>query len=1179
MDVDGGIGHAMRPQSGIDGIDAQFQRINSNGGTDPAITSSMQRNRSLVALLFAQTQVVFNDNAAKLMLVAMAPLILPPREADITVGLVAALLVLPFILFSPFCGWLADRFPKQRILRDALLLQFLGMFLLMAALWFHSLPGAVAVFFLLALQSCLFSPSKQGALKEIVGEERLGQAVGWMEMLTICAILGGSLGGGWLLDQGTKLGGDVWRGGFLAAAALTVLCLPALAAGRAIRTEPAHVKEPFTFSLFWNHVHDLRHVWSMVVVRRSALGVAYFYGLGGLLYLVIVQSGREAYAGSTAAAVETGILLAILGAGVAVGALTAVRRCRHGIDLGLIPVGGLMMPFVLLLLGLSEPASHLFKAGLFIFGVASGFFIVPLNATLQNEAPAGSRGRILAAGNLLSNLAGIAAVGCYLACSAWLGMESRAQMLLLAAVTFGVAIYLVVLLPESLMRLAVSLPGWMIYRLRLHGIENLPKGGALLVCNHVSYVDAVVLQIASPRPIRFLAYEAFFSMPLLGAALRLVKAIPISSHHAKDAIRLATDALGRGDLVCIFPEGALTRTGKLMGFRRGFELIARRAHVPVVPVHLDSLWGSVFSFSGNRYFTKLPRRIPYPVTISFGAPIPAEAAEAKGIRRAILDLGERAFRERDILKESLGWAMIKALCTRPWQVGLIDRTAGRAAYRRGTLLGLAMAVARTIKSWDEAHVGVALPPGAGATVFNLACVLAGKVPVNLNLTAGREAALATLERAGIKRIITAEAVRKQFKEFPWTAETPDAAVWLGGMKKAELIPCLAAGWLLPAGWLRRGLGVSREGGDREAVLLFTSGSSGQPKGVPLTHANLLGNISQIDAVNMLQQKDVVLGCLPLFHSLGMTMTLWLTLLRGVKVVTVPSPLDAKAIGVAAEEEKVTVILGTTTFLRRYLVKVKPEQFKTVRMAVAGAEKLPADVVEAYQKTFGTGVYEGYGMTECSPLVSVNLPNPTAGAATADPQEGGRIGSVGRLMPGITARLFDPETGAETDGSGILALKGVNIFRGYLGQPEKTAEMMRDGWLLTGDLAHFDDEGFLHIEGRLARFSKIGGEMVPHGTVEEAVRAVWGEGGATVPELAIVGIPDEQKGEALVLLTTVAPDQEFLRKGLAARGLPNLWVPKKSVVVEALPQLGSGKLDLQACRRLAEAGMAAAAEAA
>jgi acyl-[acyl-carrier-protein]-phospholipid O-acyltransferase/long-chain-fatty-acid--[acyl-carrier-protein] ligase len=275
---------------------------------------------------------------------------------------------------------------------------------------------------------------------------------------------------------------------------------------------------------------------------------------------------------------------------------------------------------------------------------------------------------------------------------------------------------------------------------------------------------------------------------------------------------------------------------------------------------------------------------------------------------------------------------------------------------------------------------------------------------------------------------------------------------------------------------------------------------------------------------------------------------------------------------------VTVILGTATFLRRYLAKVTPEQFKTVRMAVAGAEKLPADVAEAYEKTFGFPIFEGYGMTECSPVVAVNIPDVTFGRN--ERQTGRKLGTVGRLFPGIACRLLDPETGAEAapEAAGVLALKGVNIFRGYLGQPGKTAEMFRDGWLVTGDLARFDDDGFLHIEGRLGRFSKIAGEMVPHGTVEEAVRAALGEGGATPPELMVTGIPDAQKGEALVLLVAGEADAETVRRGLAARGLPNLWVPKKLVRVEALPQLASGKLDLQACRRLAEASAAAATSA-
>jgi acyl-[acyl-carrier-protein]-phospholipid O-acyltransferase / long-chain-fatty-acid--[acyl-carrier-protein] ligase len=353
------------------------------------------------------------------------------------------------------------------------------------------------------------------------------------------------------------------------------------------------------------------------------------------------------------------------------------------------------------------------------------------------------------------------------------------------------------------------------------------------------------------------------------------------------------------------------------------------------------------------------------------------------------------------------------------------------------------------------------------------------------------------------------------------------------------------------------------GGDREAALLFTSGSAGEPKGVILTHSNILGNIEQLDSYGVLSKDDKVMSCLPFFHSFGFTVTLFYAMIKGLRVVTSPNPLQVATIIQAIEEEKATVHIGTPTFFRPYLKKATREQLSTLRAVVAGAEKTPEGFHDMWESRFGNSYLEGYGLTETSPVVACNLP-----------VEGKyRKGSVGKLFPGMAARVLNSETGEPQSiyKQGILCLKGCNVFAGYLDNPSATAEAIdSEGWFITGDLARMDEDGFLYIEGRLSRFSKIAGEMVPHGTVEQAIAKAYGVHDSEDASFVVTGKADDEKGEVLILVSTLEIDISKLREklSLAEIALPNLWIPRLMVKVEKIPLLASGKLDIKAIRRIA-----------
>ncbi|HXC03073.1 MAG TPA: AMP-binding protein [Opitutaceae bacterium] len=731
---------------------------------------------------------------------------------------------------------------------------------------------------------------------------------------------------------------------------------------------------------------------------------------------------------------------------------------------------------------------------------------------------------------------------------------------------------------HSLMLRAVEFLGAKVarlfYRVRVLGAERLPKtGGVLLLANHLSYVDVIALQLACPRRIRFVGHESLAQSNLLYRWLYwFTGTIPISPHNALESTRRIVRELQAGEVILLFPEGSISRTGVLMELHRGFELMSRKSGAPVVPASVDGLWGSLFSFSGNKYIWKSPRLMPTPVCVAFGEPIAPGQATAATVRQALLDLGAQAFEERPGLRRHLGREVVRQLAKRPNRVEIIDRTAERREVKAGQLLAAAAALSRRLRKTVSAHrVGIVLPPGAGGAIANLAVVLAGKVPVNLNFTAGVAATQSALQIAEIDTVITADAMRAKLPAFPWPARTLDlrGEIAAAGGKRA-IFPWLVAVWLLPGQWLASLLGLPRTGDREEAALLFTSGSAGEPKGVVLTHRNILANCAQVSSTAILPQTAVMLASLPLFHSFGFTVMLWYPLLRGCCVVTVPSPLDTRKIIDAIKAERASVLVGAPTFLRPFLKKAEKEDLCSLTLVVSGAEKLPRELYDGFLGKFGIEIMQGYGLTETAPMANFNQPNPPVPTTTAAEQEGKRLGSVGRMLPGMTVRIVDPDTLAErpVTETGLLLFRGPNIFGGYLKDEEKTRAALRDGWFVTGDLARFDEAGFLHIEGRLSRFSKIGGEMVPHGTVEQKLAEVFELDQSEGLRVAVVGIPDAAKGEALVLLTTLDLGADQVRDKLVAAGLPNLWVPKIVRRVEKIPMLGTGKLDLKGCKDLA-----------
>jgi len=449
---------------------------------------------------------------------------------------------------------------------------------------------------------------------------------------------------------------------------------------------------------------------------------------------------------------------------------------------------------------------------------------------------------------------------------------------------------------------------------------------------------------------------------------------------------------------------------------------------------------------------------------------------------------------------------------------------------------------------------------------NLAAALSGKVPVNLNYTSSDEAFASCAAQCKLETVVTTKLL---LDKIP--LKVPGRVVLIeevaAGHGFAERFKALLF-WCLPASLLERILsgGASRTL-DELATIIFSSGSTGDPKGVMLTHYNIASNIEQMGQTFSFDRGDTLLGVLPFFHSFGFTVTLWLPPVLGVSVVYHPSPLDLAAVGELVRDYRVTFLMATPTFLQAYMRRCSPEDFGSLEFVLVGAEKLPERVALAFEDRFGIRPLEGYGATECSPVVAVNTRDFRAPGFR---QLGAKRGSIGQPLPGISVRIVDPETNeiAPPGRPGLLIVRGPNVMQGYLGKPEKTEEVLREGWYITGDIAAEDEDGFLIITDRLSRFSKIGGEMVPHVKIEERLHEI---GGMTEQTFVVTGVPDEKKGERLVVLHLLEQQElQAILDKLPQAGLPNLWTPRANqfFFVEELPHLGTGKLDLRRIRELA-----------
>lgn len=1124
--------------------------------------------RRFLPLFTAQTTGAIADNLFKsafVMLVTYGTAIQSPIDPGALSALAGGALIAPFFLFSALAGEMADRFERSRLLQILKAAELLTVLAAIAALFVGSLALCLVALFALGAQATFSSPVRYALLPQHLAADELVDGNALLEGGTFLSILLGTIAGGIAvaIDYGTEL-----------ASLLLVLCA---LAGFAASLYVPHAPAPSpALRLSRNPVAAtaaiLRHAGEQRAVWLSILGASWFW-LVGAVFLSQIPAFAKQTLGAGSGVVT--LFLAAFSIGVGVGSVLCGRLMRGEVSARYVPLAALGMAVFSLdlalasqaavatgsaeLLGIVEFLSGFSGVRIFVdltaIAVCGGLFVVPLYAIIQRRSDEAARARTIAAMNIMNALfmTGAAAVTALLLAA---GFATPDLWLALAVLNGGVALWICRLLPQDTLRMLARIVLRLAYRVELRGAEHLAAAGerVVIVPNHVSYLDGPLIAAFLPGSPMFAIDTAqaarWWVRPLLAGA-DIYPMDPTRPMATKSLIK----ALRDGRQCVIFPEGRLNVTGgALMKVYDGPALIADKGHAAVLPVRIDGVEFTPFSRLGGR----LRRRWFPKVTITLYEPRRlAIAPELRGRGRrmraglVLYDLmSEMMARRPD--PPSLFGALLEARAAHGGgHPMLADPTAGPLSYDRVVMASLVLGRLLARHARPGEAVGLMVPNSIGAAAAFLALQATGRVPAMLNHTAGIDAVLSACRTAQLRTVITSRRFIELAK-LDALAEALTGAVeivWLEDLRaQLGLVDKLYGLFALRVAAVRhRRLGIAASDA---AAILFTSGSEGAPKGVVLSHANLLANRRQLAARVDFSPADHLLNALPMFHSFGLTAGFLLPLLSGVRLFLYPSPLHYRIVPELAYGVGATLLFGTDTFLAGYARAANPYDFYALRYVFAGAEPVREETRRIWAERFGKRILEGYGVTECSPVIAVNTPMHF------------KAGTVGRMLPLIEHRV-EPVPGIEAGGR--LLLRGPNVMSGYL-RPEAPGVLAPPdaGWHDTGDIVRIDDEGYVTIAGRAKRFAKLAGEMVSLAVAERIAAAAYPQ-----HRHAVVALPDARRGERLVLVSE-APEvrRDALIEAAHRERLPEIAIARDMVAVAALPLLGSGKTDYPAVQRLA-----------
>ncbi len=1111
--------------------------------------------RNFLPLFTAQFLGALHDNLFKNALVVallFKTAALDAQGAQLLTTLAAAVFILPYVLFSAQGGELATRFPKHLVIRAIKVVEAGIAVMGIIALTGGSLTLAFVTLFALGTHSAFFSPVKYSLLPEHLTPAQLVGGNALLNTGTFMAILAGTLLGTGLMALPQ---GEIY------VSALVGLCAAAglIAAWFIPQTTAA---QPF-LHLQANPLRVTASCLRMMpdlplTLRRTILGISWFYFMGGMF---LAQLPNFVHDILKADAATLTLVLVIFSLGIAAGGLLNNRLLRGRLEAVYVPVAvlGISLFSFDLYLASAVATGHLsFRAGLDIglIALCGGLFVVPLEAILQHGSDKRVRSRVMAL-NAVMNALFIVASSLFSMALIAAGLDVRALFAAFAAANLAVAFYICRLMPDYLIKTVLQGALKALYRVEVRGLENYPRAGerAVIVANHVSFIDPPILAAFLPGRPMFAVNSRVARWFWVAPFLKLVDFFPLdptSPYALKSLIRKVEE----NRHVVIFPEGRLTETGGLMKIYDGPGMIAARTGAMVVPVRLEGVQHTPFSRLKGKIAPRLFPRIV--VTILPPRAFTVDEALRGKARRAFA--GNQLYNVMEDMMfdtAATGSTLFDAL------LAAARRHGGRAmiaedidrrplSYRR--LIRGAVVLGRAISTFTGKgeNVGLMLPNSAAALASFFALQAYGRRPAMINFSAGARTMAAACQTAQVKTVLTSRRFvsKAGLEDAVATLEAVARVVYLEDIRARLRFTDKLRGLLTDPARLHRAQAVK---GDDPAVILFTSGSEGVPKGVVLSHGNLLSNIAQVTARVDFNRQDVVFNALPLFHSFGLTGGALLPVLSGVRTFLYPNPLHYRIIPELVYATNTTIMFGTDTFLQGYARAADPYDFYRLRYVFAGAEKVKDQTRQLYMEKFGVPILEGYGTTETAPVIAVNS------AMKQKP------GTVGRLMPGMSWRLEPVEGVSE---GGRFYVRGPNVMLGYYkAEAPGVLQPPADGWHDTGDIVAVDEQGFIRILGRVKRFAKIAGEMVSLAQVEALAEAAWP--GA---QHAAVTLPDAQRGEQIVLLTTAAEAaRATLTEAAVEAGLSALNVPARVMIVEALPLLGSGKVDYQAARMSVETG--------
>ncbi|MDR2905326.1 MAG: acyl-[ACP]--phospholipid O-acyltransferase [Helicobacteraceae bacterium] len=1103
----------------------------------------------------------------------------------ILTALINAMILLPFIFLFSSSGFLNDKFSKTTIIRYATIAAiFLTTMILFCYIqgWFIA---AFVMTFLLAIQSAIYSPAKYGLIKKLSGVEKLSLANGLIQALTIIAILLSSFIFSAIFESFYT--SDLTSPNEIITAmtpiGLSLIILSGLEAFFAFKIPffAAENEEVGRFDLrSLTRLKYLRE--NLKIVREnndiwlSIIGLSIFWGVSQMI-LAAFPAHYKMVTGDDNALIIQGIL-AVSAVGVIFGSLIAGLYSKHHIELGIIPIGALGV-FISLITFTYATSDLLMALCSLSFGFFGGLAIVPLNSVIQYFSKESNIGKILAGNNFMQNLAMVLFL---ILTSLFVAFDfSTKQLFTLTAILMLFAsIFAISKLPHLFVRILLLPILKFGYKIEVKGIENLPpSGGVLLLGNHISWIDWLILQIASPRCLKFVMFKAIYDLWFLRWIFKFFDVIPISGGATKSAIENIRARLVNGEVVALFPEGVISYNGQIGKFERGFELAVENLNVPIIPFYLRGLWGSSFSRADD-YYKQLRRAGKRDIIVAFGEPLPV-SAKAREVKKAVVKLSLEAWDSYISRQAPLHIHWLRRAKQNPFKRAIADQASGAVLTNFKLIISVLLFIDKLrFRLANEENVGVLLPSSAAGAIVNLALLALGKKPINLNYTVSVANLKSAVENAEIKTIIASEKFVEKLaaKGFDLAPILGDRALYAENIKdsiaKFEMIAASLKALLLPTAILEY-FHFAPADLDDVAAIIFSSGSESVPNGIELTHKNLLANIKQVADLINFRKEDSVLNSLPIFHSFGLTITTFMPLCEGIFTVAVPDPTDAANIGKMCAKYRVSILLGTSTFFRLYIKnkKMEPLHLQTVRLAIAGAEKLKADVKDGFKIKFGIEIYEGYGATETAPVVSVNMPD-TLEYPSLKPLVFNKSGTVGLPLPGTIVKIVDPESLAElpTGEDGLILIGGSQVMKGYYKNPAKTAEVIvKIGdyrYYKSGDKGHIDEDGFVSVADRYSRFAKIGGEMISLTSVESYAARATGDLHGEI-DLAAVALADEKKGEKIVLLFAAESlAAEDFARNLRGSDMPPLLIPAEIYKVDTLPKLASGKADFKASKELA-----------